>query len=102
MNARTLAALALAAVVGAAAPAFAQDAMTAGSGSSMSHDAMQGKDAMKASMHKDGMMKKGAMKHDAMTSGAMKHDRMMKKGTAMKAGAMKMKKDGDDAMGNGG
>jgi pentapeptide MXKDX repeat protein len=102
MNARTLAALAVSAVVGAFAPAFAQDAMTAGSGSSMSHDAMQGKDAMKASMHKDGMMKKDAMKHDAMKSKAMKHDGMMKNDDAMKKDAMKMKKDGGDAMGNGG
>jgi pentapeptide MXKDX repeat protein len=104
MNARTLAALAVSAVVGAFAfvPAFAQDAMTAGSGSSMSHDAMQGKDAMKASMHKDGMMKKDAMKHDAMKSKVMKHDGMMKKDDAMKKDAMKMKKDGGDAMGNGG
>jgi hypothetical protein len=32
----------------------------------------------------------------------MKHDGMMKKDDAMKKDAMKMKKDGGDAMGNGG
>ena len=69
MNARTLAALALSAAVGAFAfaPAIAQDAMPASAGSAMSHKAMQSKDAMKGSMHKDDMM----MKKDAMKPGAM-------------------------------
>ncbi|MEW9573098.1 pentapeptide MXKDX repeat protein [Rhodanobacter sp. Si-c] len=104
MNARILATLALSAAVGAFAfaPAFAQDAMPAASGSAMSHGAMQSKDAMKGSMHKDAMkgsMHKDAMKmkKDSMKSKAMKQDATMKKGDAMK-----MKKDAGDAMSSGG
>ena len=96
MNARTLATLALSAAVGtfALAPAFAQDAMPAGSSSAMSHDAMQSKDAMKGAMHKDGMK----TKKDAMKSKAMQHDGAMK---MKKDDAMKMKKDAGDATGGG-
>jgi hypothetical protein len=100
MNARTLAAFALSAAVGAFAfaPAFAQDVMPAGSGTAMSHQAMSSKNAMKGSMHKDGMMmKKDAMKPGAMKSQAMKHGATMKKDDAMK-----MKQDAGSAMGNGG
>jgi hypothetical protein len=95
MNARTLAALALSAAVGtfAFAPAHAQDTMAASSSSAMSHEAMQSKDAMKGSMHKDAMK----MKKDTMKSKAMKHDATMKKGDAMK-----MKQDAGDAMSSGG
>ena len=100
MNARTLAALALSAAVGAFAyaPAHAQDAMPASSGSAMSHDAMQSKDAMKGSMHKDDMK----MEKDAMKRGAMKHKTMKHDGAMKKDDAMKMKKDAGDAMSNGG
>lgn len=99
MNTRTLAALALSVAVGAfaIAPAFAQDAMPASSGTAMSHDAMQSKDAMKGSMHKDDMMKKDAMKPGAMKSKAMKSDATMKKDDAMK-----MKPNAGDAMSSGG
>ena len=100
MNARTLAALALSAAVGAFAfaPAHAQDAIAASSSTAMSHDAMQSKNAMKDSMHKDDMkMKKDAMKHGAMKHKAMKHD-----GTMKKDDATKMKQDAGDAMSSGG
>lgn len=96
MNARTLAALALSAAVGAVAfaPAHAQDTMAASSSTAMSHGAMPSGDAM----HKDSMK----MKKDAMKSKAMHHDDMMKKDDAMK---MKkddmMKKDAGDAMSGG-
>ncbi|MDE1893676.1 MAG: pentapeptide MXKDX repeat protein [Xanthomonadaceae bacterium] len=102
MNARTLAALALSAAVGAFAPVHAQQATAASSGTAMSHEAMHASRAMKDTMHKDGMdmkmkMKKDAMDHGAMKPKAMKHDGMMKKGDAMK-----MKKDAGGAMDNGG
>lgn len=96
MNARMLATLALSATVGAfaLAPAFAQDAMPASSGTVMSHQAMHSGDAMKGSMHKDGMK----MKKEAMKSGAMQHDGAMK---MEKHDAVKMKKDAGDAMSGG-
>jgi hypothetical protein len=100
MNARTLAALALSAAVGAFActPVHAQDATPASSGSAMSHGAMQSGNAMKGSMHKDEMkMKKDAMKPGAMKSKAMKHGDQMKKDDAMK-----MKHDAGDAVNSGG
>ncbi|MEW9623642.1 pentapeptide MXKDX repeat protein [Rhodanobacter geophilus] len=99
MNARTLAALALSAAVGAFAfaPAFAQDAMPASAGTAMSHQAMSSKDAMKGSMHRDDMMKNDAMKPGAMKSRAMQHGDKMKKD-----GAMKMKQDAGGAMSSGG
>ena len=92
MNARTLAALALSATVGAFAfaPAHAQDTMAASSSTAMSHGAMQSKDAM----HKDGMK----MKKDAMKSKAMHHDGMMK---TKKDDAMKTKKHAGKAMSGG-
>lgn len=110
MNARTLAALALSAAVGAFAfaPIHAQDAVPASSSTAMSHDAMPSRDAM----HSDAMkMKPDAMKHDAMTSRTMHHDGMMKQDGAMKMkkdDAMKMRKDdamkpaAGDAMSSGG
>jgi len=66
VNARTLAALALSASLGAFAfaPAHARDAMAASSSTAMSHDAMH-KDGM--TMKKDDAMKKGA--GDAMSGG---------------------------------
>jgi pentapeptide MXKDX repeat protein len=99
MNARMSAALSLAIAIGvlASAPALAQDAMPASAGSTMSHDGMQHKGAMKDSMHKHGMMKKGAMHGDMMKHTAMHHDTMMKKGDSMK-----MKKAGSEPMSSGG
>lgn len=98
MNARMFAALPLAIAIGvlASAPALAQDAMPASSGSAMSPEGMQHKDAMKGSMHKHGtMMKKDAMQGGTMKHKAMHHDTMMKK-DAMQGDAMKMK-HGDSA-----
>lgn len=98
MNARKFAALPFAIAIGvlASAPALAQSAMPASSGSTMSQDGMQHKDTMKGSMHKHGMMmKKDAMHGGAMKHTAMHHDAMMKK-DAMQGDAMKMK-HGDSA-----
>jgi len=99
MNARMSAALSLAIAIGvlASAPALAQDAMPASAGSTMSHDGMQHKGAMKDSMHKHGMMKKDAMHGHMMKHTTMHHDTMMKKGDSMK-----MKKAGSEPMSSGG
>ena len=92
MKARMFAALPFAIAMGvlAGAPALAQDAMPASSGSAMSQDGMQHKDAMKGSMHKHGtMMKKDAMHGDTMKHPTAHHGAMMKKDDSMKKdGAM--------------
>ena len=101
MNARMFAALPFAIAVGlfACAPALAQNAMPASSGSTMSHDSMH-KNAMKDPMHKHGMMmKKDAMHSDTMKHTTMHHGAMMKKDDSMK---MKMKKAGSEPGGSGG
>ena len=105
MNARMFAALPLALAIGVlfGAPALAQDAMPASSASTMSHDGMQHKDAMKGSMHKHGMMMKkdamhgGTMKHTGMQHTGMHHDAMTKKNDSMK-----MKKADSEPMASGG
>ncbi len=112
MNARMFAALPFAVAIGLfAAPALAQNATPASSGSTMSHDSMH-KDAMKGSMHKHGaMMKKddsmhhGAMmkKHDSMHHGAMmKHDSMHHGAMMKKDDSMKKNKAGSAPKSSGG
>lgn len=100
MNARMFAALPFAVVIGlfASTPVLAQNAVPASAGSSMSHDNMQHKDAMKDSMHKHGtMMKKDGMHGDTMKHMSMRHGAMMKKDDSMK-----MKKAGSEPEGSGG
>jgi pentapeptide MXKDX repeat protein len=106
MNARTLASLTLAVVIGCAGlvPAFAQDGMAGGTGHAVSHDVMDQRathDAAPADETKDSMkkpsMEQTSMKKVSMKHGAMKREAMH--GKAMKHDAMKH--DAGDAMGAG-